>query len=146
MTQADALSIYQQVLDILSDALLDGDANAFRRYIHLPHSIVTEEFSVTLETEDELRVQFIGFTAALGNLRVDDYTRTARTATFEGPDRIVGTHVSYLTEHGKLVVPEFEGSIILEKRIGQWGCVQILHHMRYASWPELRKTAGRPDG
>ena len=140
---ADAIAIYQNALDVLSDALITNDFETFADYLHLPHRIVTEEFTAKIQTRTEVQTQFQGFTAALRGLGVDGYTRTARGAEFTSPTQIRGTHACYLTDHGKLVVPEFPGSMVLDLRDGRWGSIQVQHHMRYVAWPEITSVAGQ---
>lgn len=141
---ARALTIYQTFLDHMGEAALNGDADAFLRHIFMPHAIITEDDVIEFDTREVALVHFHGFANALAAQRVDDYTRTAREAWFEGDSRIVGRHDSFMTSGGKLVVPAYSNEMELEWRDGIWGSTKTRHYARYVKWPSILPRSGGP--
>lgn len=133
----DPMAFYQQFLNHLGDALMAQDAPAFLRHIFLPHVIETEDTRILIEDIQTAQHHFEGFCQSLIAQKVDAYTRVAREARFDGPDRLNGRHDTYITSSGKLVTPVFSNKITLERRGDIWGSFTTWHHARYVSWPDL---------
>lgn len=134
---ASAITIYQDFLDHMGEALIARDEEAFLRHIFLPHAIRTETKTFEFDTFEEAQVNFNGFVDALAAQGVDDYTRVAREARFEGETHIAGRHDSFITSGGKLVVPQFSNEMELELRDGIWGSNWSRHRARYVAWPNI---------
>ncbi|GAB5445344.1 hypothetical protein [Gymnodinialimonas sp.] len=134
---ASAITIYQEFLDDMGEALISRDADAFVRRIFLPHAIITEDDTVEFDTRAAARQHFEGFSGALAAQGVDDYTRVARAARFESDTHIVGQHDSFMSSGGKLVVPPFSNEMEIILRDGIWGATKIQHKARYVKWPHV---------
>lgn len=141
-----AITIYQDFLDHMGEALIARDADAFLRHIFLPHAIHTESGIVEFDTCEVALVHFNGFYNALASQGVDAYTRAAREARFIDETHISGRHDCFITSGGKLVVPAFSNEMSMELRDGIWGATMTRHHTRYVRWPDiLPRTQGAPD-
>jgi len=134
---AEAMAIYQDLLDTMGDALVAGEADAFLRHIFLPCRIETDDDAIVIDTDALARRHFDGFHRALRAQHVDAYTRIARAATFDGPDKIHGQHETIITSAGKLVAPRFDNQMEISRRGDIWGTDWVRHHTRYVSWPDL---------
>lgn len=144
MTQQDTMALYQEFLDHMGAALMAQDASAFLRHVFLPHVIETGTATILIEDRETAERHFAGFCQSLAAQNVDAYTRVARHAAFEGPDRLRVQHDTYITSRGKLVTPVFRNEINLERRGGLWGSRGTRHHARYISWPDLLPRAEAP--
>lgn len=143
---ASAITVYQEFLDHMGEALIRRDAEAFLRHIFLPHKILTENDVVEIDTKEVAEMHFKGFADALSAQRIDAYSRVAHGARFEGDTRIVGHHETFMTSSGKLVVPAFFNDMEMELRDGVWGSTRTRHHTRYVRWPHvLPRSKGAPD-
>lgn len=134
---ASAITIYQEFLDHMGEALVNRDADAFLRHIFLPHAIQTETDVIEFDTIDEALVHFDGFSGALAAQGVDAYNRVAREAQFDGDTRIVGQHDSFMSSGGKLAVPVFSNEMEIELRGGIWGATKTRHKAHYVKWPHI---------
>jgi hypothetical protein len=139
-----AITVYQDFLDLMDEALMTGDAEAFLARVFLPHVIETEDTTILIDNPQTARQHFDDFTRALRAQGVDGYTRVAREAAFDGPDKLHGRHQTFLTSQGKLVVPAFDNETNLERRDTVWGSIGTRHHARYVSWPNLLPKVDRP--
>ena len=101
------MAIYQDFLDRTSDALVSGDAEGFLRHVHLRHQIVTENGIIEVADMTAALKHFDGFFGALRAAGADSYVRTAQSAEFVSPDRIIGRHIAHITAGGKLVTPAY---------------------------------------
>lgn len=143
---ASAITIYQDFLDHMGEALIACDGEAFMRHIFLPHVIQTEQATFEFETKDEALAHFNGFANALAAQGVDDYSRVAREAWFDSDTRLFGRHESFMTSSGKLVVPKFSNEMELELRDGVWGATKSRHLARDVAWPHiLPRSVEAPD-
>lgn len=143
---ASAITIYQDFLDHMGEALINRDAGAFLRHVFLPHTILTETDAIEFDTMEAALLHFEGFAGALAAQGVDAYTRAAREARFEGDNRIVGQHDSFMSSGGKLAVPVFSNEMEIEMRDGIWGATKTRHKTRYVSWPHvLPRSKGAPN-
>jgi len=132
-----AITIYQEFLDEVSDALLAHDADRFLQRVFRPHLIVTETEEILVETDTDARRQFEGFANALASQGVDAYIRSAREAWFVDASTLLGRHESYIMSGSKLIVPRFSNETRLVLRAGVWGSTETRHHARYVAWPDI---------
>lgn len=143
---ASAITIYQDFLDHMGEALINRDAEALLRHVFLPHTILTETDVIEFDTMETALLHFDGFAGALAAQSVDACTRVARTARFDGDTSIVGQHDSSMSSGGKLAVPVFSNEMEIEMRDGIWGATISRHKTRYVSWPHvLPRSKGAPN-
>ena len=140
---SDAMTIYQDLLDRMGDALVTGEAQAFLRHIFLPCRLETGAETFVIDTDEIAQRHFTGFHEALKAQGTDAYTRIAKTASFDGPDRILGRHETIITSGGKLVTPRFDNEMTITRRGDIWGTDWVRHHTRYVSWPDVLPRAHR---
>ena len=138
------MAIYQRVLDVMGDALIARDAPAFLRHIILPCRLETETRSIDIPDAETALRHFLGFSDALAAQGVDSYTRIAKHARFDGPDRIAGHHETHITARGKLVVPSFGNEMELLRHGADWGLAWVRHHARYVAWPDVLPRTETP--
>jgi len=131
------MAIYQDFLDRTSDALVSGDAEGFLRHVHLRHQIVTENGIIEVADMTAALKHFDGFFGALRAAGADSYVRTAQSAEFVSPDRIIGRHIAHITAGGKLVTPAYENEMEIERLGGVWGMSWVRHRVHAVGWPDI---------
>ena len=129
------LTIYQNALNIVSEAVLAGD---FRRYvgmIDLPYLVHTATSDLLVETTAELLPTFLSLHEGLRDRGVTHYERVARSADYVD-DRIEGWHYTHMIADGQAVNCPYAASQTLVRR----GRVWLFSEARYDSlkgdrWP-----------
>lgn len=133
----EAKEIYQRVIDVLSDALMEGDFSKFGPYFTLPHVMQTLSGTLRMEDEDELRRSFEGFSASLKAHRATHYIRLTDQAEFETPDRIVGEHTSHILRNAIYLAPAYPNRLVLDRVDGVWKVGNALNAIGNTTWPVL---------
>lgn len=158
--QADqtAMAIYQEHLDALSQALLEGDFEAFSARISLPHRITTQTDLIEITTLQQLRDVFRNFSNGYRDSGMTDFFRIAEMARFEAVDEIIGRHISHrLCGDARLVAPYPNRVRLLQGPDGKWRethCANAVlntsenfhHWTRVADQPVLPELDMRPQG
>ncbi|MEM7724625.1 MAG: hypothetical protein AAF376_20005 [Pseudomonadota bacterium] len=144
MSNTDALTIYQDLLDKLSDAFISGEEDQFLPHIIYPHSITTETGVIHVPNRTSARMHFHKMSEALRAQGITHYVRSAKTAAFDGPDVILGTHTTRLLRNAIEAVPPFQNEMRLERENGVWGVRNSRHMAPYLSWPELLPALPNP--
>ncbi len=89
------MALYQEHLDILSDALLSGDPDRFMARVTVPHVMQTATHRHETITAEAQRALFTTFANLFRSEGITAFVRTARFATFVSPNVIVGQHDSH---------------------------------------------------
>lgn len=113
-------TIYQDALNIVSQAVLAGD---FRRYvgmIDLPYLVHTATTDLLVTTTADLLPTFASLHEGLRDRGVTHYERVARSADFVDRDRIEGWHYTYMIADGQPVNCPYAASQTLVRRGRHW--------------------------
>ncbi|WP_298431203.1 hypothetical protein [uncultured Jannaschia sp.] len=143
-----AREIYQAVLDILSPAILAGDATTVLTHIPLPHLVRTMSGTIRIETEDEMVSTVEGMCASLRGNGATDYIRIAKDAVFldaEGTT-IEGTHESHILRNGVRLVPPYLNRLTLKAAGDIWQVASTSEVVADTRWPILLPRAPEGDG
>ncbi len=149
--ESDALAIYQEHLDALSDALLSGDLDAFAARIGLPHSITTQSEHFMIETPEKMAETFRSFSLHYGSRGLTALVRIAKTARFTGPGEIIGTHESHQLIGSTRITPPFPNRVrLLRGADGLWRethCANAILNTsdHFHSWTRVADTPRLPD-
>lgn len=108
-----AVKIYQEHLDVLSQALLEADFETFANRISLPHRITTQTDVIEIKTRDEMEKTFHRFAAGYRDSGLTDFVRVAENAKFVSPDEIIGRHVSHQMTGERRMVPPYPNRVRL---------------------------------
>ena len=114
------LSIYQDRLDVVSSAVLNGDFDTYLRALDLPYLFCTLEADFVLRSPDEVAPVFNGLVAILRRNGVTHYERLAREADLVRPDRIEGWHYSHLIAQGERITAPYAACCALVRRGDRW--------------------------
>jgi hypothetical protein len=138
----DPLTAYQTALDVVSDAVMTGDLHTLRRMSRLPYPVRSLTGSHIVDTDEKLVANFEGFSRKVREMGVTHYVRVARHASFTGPDKIEGVHVTYFYRNGEEVLAPYENRMILVREYGLWRVAAADHAMLNDGWPVVTPVAG----
>lgn len=114
------LSIYQDALNRVSEAVLAGDFGAYAAMIDLPYLVHTESADLLMTAVNDLRPTFDALHAALKHQSVTHYERVAREADYADRDRIEGWHHTHLISNGERLNLPHKSRHALVRRGSEW--------------------------
>lgn len=106
----NAISIYQGMLDTVSQAVMTNDFDAYVSCICLPYVIRTHTAVFTLHVEADLRDMLQNLHQGLHQRGVTDYVRIARTARFSSYCHIEGLHFTHMLRDGERIAAPHSAS------------------------------------
>lgn len=142
------LSIYQQALDTVSNAVLSGEFETYAAQIDLPYLIHTENARLLVTTVEDLRPTFDTLSRGLAARGVTHYERVAHEADYVSRDRIEGWHLSNMIADGeRIAYPQVSRHAIV-RRDGAWLFSEAHYAIKADRWPltdaVIFADAGRP--
>jgi hypothetical protein len=130
-----AKDIYQQVVDTLSDALMQNDFAPFSGLVAFPHIMQTLSTTIVMADQTELRVCFDSFALTLKAQSVTDYIRVVDFADFTSDDRIVGQHTSYILRRCHHIAQPYPNRLTLDRGNGIWRVSRAVNAITNVTWP-----------
>lgn len=130
------LTIYQDALNIVSQAVLAGDFDRYAAMIDLPYLVHTADADLLVSTTADLRPAFDAVHQGLATRGVTHYERVARAADYVDRNRIEGWHHTHMLADGKAVnCPHSSGQTLVRR-----GQIWLFSEARYAAvkgdrWP-----------
>jgi hypothetical protein len=131
----DADEILQGYLDIVSDAVMAQDWDAYEGKIILPLQLITHTTSINVATPEDLRTGFDAFCQTLQVQKVTNYVRLVETAKQLDQDLIAGRYVSHVMAGTHRILPPFTSQITLRRQGGVWRAVSITNSLANSRWP-----------
>jgi hypothetical protein len=123
MTTDLARQIYQDNLDAVSKALMDGDLHEMMRHIAVPNMMSTHDTEIVMSSPEELDLVTSDFREHLRGRGVETYTRTCLEAAFVAgrDDMIAGRHQTETTgRNGVVAVAPYVNHMVLMQIDDQW--------------------------
>ncbi|MCR9109921.1 hypothetical protein [Marivita sp. XM-24bin2] len=122
MTAELAKRIYQENLDAVSKALMDGDLREMMRHIAIPNMMSTHDTEIVMSSPEELDIVMTDFRAQLLARGVEVYTRTCLEADFVvGRDDMIAGHHRTETEGADgVAVNPYLNHMVLMRIDGRW--------------------------
>jgi hypothetical protein len=114
------LTIYQTALNVVSDAVLVGDFEAYVAMIDLPYLIHTATADILVSTREDLSPTFDALSRGLRERGVTHYERVARAADYASRDRIEGWHHTHLLVDGASIAYPHVAGHALVRRDDAW--------------------------
>jgi hypothetical protein len=131
-----ASAIYQEVLDILSTAILAGDAPAYMARVPRPHPVETRAGTMVVETDAQMAALVHALHEGFAAVGATHYIRLATGARFTGPDEIEGAHRTNLLRNGTRLVPAYDNRMTLRRASdGLWRVVSAWHDIENCRLP-----------
>lgn len=97
------LTIYQDALNRVSQAVLVGDFNRYSAMIDFPYLVHTRDSDLLVTTTADLRPTFFALHDGLKARGVTHYERVARSADYVDRKRIEGLHHTHMLANGTAV-------------------------------------------
>jgi hypothetical protein len=118
---------YQDYLDVVTRALLDGDLATMLRHVALPFMISTRSYRVVVTCTEELDLFVSDLRALLVEHKVTLYRRTCIEARFVDASRntIIGTHLTEAFTDDGPAMPGNTGSMALLRIDGVWKAIWL---------------------
>lgn len=142
-----ALSLYQNTLDILSDAIMAGDTQTLLARVKLPHLWRTLNHEVVVETPEDLIEGMLTFGQALKGLGATNLVRLATEASFLSDNYIAGYHVTHTLKDAVPVVDSYANRMVFIQDGGVWKMLEVESMLDSPHWPiyipRVRKDANR---
>ncbi|MFL4468422.1 hypothetical protein ACERZ8_00515 [Tateyamaria armeniaca] len=132
---AEAMLLLQEVLDIQSRALLDGDVATMRATVNLPYRRITMDMDMIMETEADLELGMEAFTGSLRSLGVNHFIRLASDAEFLNDHIIEGHYVTHALRNATQMVPSYHNRIVLQNFDGTWRLIEVASELEAKRWP-----------
>lgn len=144
-----APQILQLYLDEVAGCVMRLDYAGYRTRMCLPFHLVTHTASLTVSTEDDLRLGFDAFANTLRIQRVTDYLRLVDGAERLDEVLISGHYITHMMAGAYRVIPPFRSQITLRMEDGVWRGASITNALANSRWPILapgRFTVTDPKG
>ena len=138
-------TILQTYLDEIGVAVMGGDFETYRAGVVLPFHLVTQTESLSLATDDDLRIGFDSFVSMLKSQRVTDYIRLVESAQLLDADLIAGRYITHVIAGGMRVFDPFSSQITLRRVDGHWRAASITNAVAKSRWPLLLSSIATPD-
>lgn len=135
-----ALRLYQDALNVVSQAILAGDFDAYADRIDLPYLVHTQTARHLIQRRDDLRQTFQALHDSLAARDVTHYERVARAADYVDRDRIEGMHHTHLISHGERVNCPHVSRHTLVRRGDLWQFSEAHYDIRADRWPVTREV------
>lgn len=129
------LTIYQQVITGMAEALLARDAGRLGAMFDFPYLVSGLQNHMVFRSLDELRPAVEVFFDSFARRGVTHYERVAREADYVRPDRIVGWHYSHIIANGERLAPPRAAGEVLVRRDGRWRVSESNYPVIAADWP-----------
>ena len=122
MAMSTAVRIYQDNLDAVSKALMDGDLREVMRHIAIPNMMSTHDTEIVMSSPEELDIVITDFRAALLDRGVVSYIRTCLEADFVAgrDDMIAGRHRTDTADANGVPVTSYLNHMVMMQIDGTW--------------------------
>jgi ketosteroid isomerase-like protein len=131
-----AVSILQDWLDTVGQAVLAGDFATYAAHVVLPFAAVNPVATLVVATPQDLRAGFDVFASMLRNQQVTDYIRLVSEAHTLGERMISGSYVTNILSQGKRIAPPFTSTVVLRRaEAGHWQAATIATPLQAPQWP-----------
>lgn len=135
MTGADPKFIYQEVLDVLSDAIMTGNAPTALARTKLPHLRRTQSSETIVETEKDLINGLLTFGDALKGLGTTNLVRLVVEAEFLSENYISGYHMTHILQDAKPVMASYANRMVIVRNKGVWKMLEVDSMLNNLRWP-----------
>jgi hypothetical protein len=135
---AAAKTIYKDVLDRNTRALITGDVDAWADGLSLPHRLTTCDGSLVLETPEHVRTTFDDYRSAMEKLGITRMERTCDIARVSEPGWIAGYHTTAMFGPGGAPLRPYTTKWVLrECDGGEWRCCKSDTTLSAETWGAL---------
>ncbi len=124
------LDVFQRHLDDVSEALMQGDFDAYFERVCDPLVVINEQGTTVISGEDQFRFGFESYVGMLKSQRASHLMRLASSVTELGSDLLTGQYVTQILRGGQRIYGPFESALVLRLVDGVWKlcCVASSSH------------------
>jgi hypothetical protein len=133
------LELYQDALNIVSAAVLEGDFPRYAAMIDLPYLVHTDNAQLLVSTLGDLGPTFYALHETLRARGVTHYERVAREADYVDRDRIEGWHHTHLISHGERLISPHASRHAIVRRGTAWRFSEAHYAISADRWPVTRE-------
>ncbi|MDA7427557.1 hypothetical protein PGB28_03730 [Primorskyibacter aestuariivivens] len=128
----DALAIYQDHLDRVSQAVWTADEDALANLLAVPNRMITTDAEILLETVQDVIKAAQDFRAFLIRSGAQEFHRIAREARWhpQHDNRIDGSHDTYVLRGGSFALAPYVNHQVLVREGGVWRGIEIRAEVR----------------
>ncbi len=134
-SRSEAVRIYQELLDTLSDAMMASDLATVRARIKLPFVRRTLASEVIIETAADMDRGTLAGAQSLLARGVNQFIRLASDAEFLSPHYIEGYHVTHLLRNAMRVAPSYSNRVVMQNDHGVWKLTELDSELENTEWP-----------
>ena len=120
LSRCEAKAIYQNLLDIIGQAIECADFDSYAPHFSLPHRMVAPENSVIIRDQNHLRTLFDGMIDTLRRQSVKGLTRACTIAEFVDAETIRGSHDTWLLNEAAQIKQSYVALSTLRLIDGHW--------------------------
>lgn len=132
---SDALTIYQDWLDIVFGAILGGDVEVIATHVSLPYLHRSRDMKLVIETRADMERGFASFARMLRSQGVNQFIGLATSAEHLSDDYIEGFHVVHSLRNAAPVLPAYTDRVVLRRGAAAWKLSEIQHGFSHRHWP-----------
>lgn len=138
---SEAQQIFQELLDQISAAIQENDAERYVSYVTFPHRLQTLEKSLVINSPRELEAHFKTLVKYLSESNVHKLVRFCTKASFSDDRTILGFHQTKLIDQHMVIVEDYSGLSTLKHVNGTWKVADSQYAEPLPSIPSLVPTA-----
>ncbi|QUJ75468.1 hypothetical protein KDD17_10835 [Sulfitobacter albidus] len=115
-----AMAIYQDLLDRISDSYKRRDFSAFAQMVAVPHAVRSFGPTAWIEDRTQLRALFDDICTHQAANAITDYDRHCLAARFTAEDTIDGTHETRMLRGAQIAQDPYPVRSVLRRINGVW--------------------------
>ena len=135
--ESEALHIYQDFIDSMSECDMAGYLDAWCGLHVLPHTVHLDDLDTIVNTHDDTHRFFAMMTELAEKHGGDHIKRVGESAQRISGDQIEGYHTCYLLKEGIQIVEAVDSRMRMQKQSGRWYLVEITNNLSNQQFPYL---------
>ena len=136
--ESEALHIYQDFIDSMSECNMAGDLDAWCGLHVLPYTVHLDDLDKIVKTHDDTHKFFAMMTKLAEKHGVDHIKRVGESAQRISGDQIEGYHTCYLLKEGIQIVEPVDSRMRILKQSARWYLVEITNNLSNQQFPYLK--------
>ena len=135
MAHEDPRTIFQDLLDRVSEAGAGGRVETMLPFFSLPYLHEALDAKIMLETQDDLRVGLSAFYETLRAKGVTQMIRLCSQADYLSPNYIDGQYVTHLLHNSRPIVRSYTNRAVIRRTDDGWKLAQTINGFSHKIWP-----------
>ncbi|MEP5154854.1 hypothetical protein [Planktotalea sp.] len=136
--ESEALHIYQDFIDSMSECNMTGDLAVWCDLHALPFTVHLDDLDSIVDTHDHTRKFLEMLTELVEEHGIDQIIRIGDSAKRIGDDQIEGYHTCYLLKNGDEVLEPVDSRLRIQKIRARWRVVEVTNNLSNQQYPYIR--------